>query len=320
VTTAEPIAAAVAAASTGSATKPVVACFLAGRAVPSSFRHPEPGGRRVPCLPAPERAARALGRAARYREWTQRPTGRQPDLAGIDERAAAAVVRRTTGWLPAADVQALLGSYAIPMAETVAVADGDQAVAAAEWLGYPVALKAASPQLVHKTDIGAVRLGLGRDDELRQAFETMRSDLGPAMGGGIIQAMADTGVETVVGVVRDPLFGPLIMFGLGGVATELVGDRAFRILPLTDCDAADLVRSLRGSPLLTGYRGSPPVNLAALEDLVLRVARLAEQVPEIVELDLNPVIASPHGVLAVDAKIRLEPAAPAPEPWLPRLA
>jgi acetyl coenzyme A synthetase (ADP forming)-like protein len=326
VTTADPIAAAVAAASTESATKPIVACFLAGQTVPAPFRHPLPDRRRVPCLPAPERAAHALARAARYREWTQRPPGRKPDLPGIDERAATAVVGRcmhddrSGGWLPAADVEALLRSYAIAMAETVSVADSDQAVAAARRLGYPVVLKAGSPELAHKTDVGAVRLGLSDDGELRRAFAAMGADLGPAMGGGIVQAMADTGVETVVGVVNDPLFGPLVMFGLGGVATELLGDRAFRILPLTDIDATELVRSLRGSPLLTGYRGSTPVDMATVEDLVLRVARLAEQFPEIAELDLNPVIATPAGVVAVDAKIRLAPPAPASESWLPRLA
>jgi len=326
VTTAGPIAAAVAAASTESTTKPIVACFLAGQVVPPSFRHPEPGGRRVPCLPAPERAAYALARAARYREWTQRPAGRQPDLAGVDERGASAVVRRSMqgdgsgGWMPAADVQALLRAYAIPVADIVAVADGDQAVAAAARIGYPVALKAGSAQLVHKTDVGAVRLGLGSEGELRRAFDAMRSDLGDAMGGGLVQAMADTGVEIVVGVVNDPLFGPLVMFGLGGVATELLGDRSFRILPLTDIDAAELVRSLRGSPLLTGYRGSAPVDLAALEDLVLRVARLAEQVPEIAELDLNPVIVTARGVVTVDAKVRLAPPGQVLESWLPQLA
>jgi acyl-CoA synthetase (NDP forming) len=247
-------------------------------------------------------------------------------LAGIDELAAAAVVRRglagdrTGGWLPAADVQALLRAYGIAVADTEAVADSDQAVAVAGRLGYPVALKAASPEIVHKTDVGAVRLGLGSDAELREAFERMRSDLGPAMGGGLVQAMVEPGVETVVGVVHDPLFGPLIMFGLGGVTTELLGDRSFRILPMTDIDAAELIRSLRCSPLLTGYRGSAPVDLAALEDLVLRVARLAEQVPEIAELDLNPVIATAHGVVTVDAKVRLASPPPSPESWLPRLA
>ncbi|MDQ1378271.1 MAG: hypothetical protein QOE15_2444 [Acidimicrobiaceae bacterium] len=326
VTTADPIAVAIAAASTGSATKPVVACFLACPTVPAALRHPQAGMRRVPCLPAPERAASALARAARYREWTERPAGRPADLAGIDELAAAAVVRRglagdrTGGWLPAADVQALLRAYGIAVADTEAVADSDQAVAVAGRLGYPVALKAASPEIVHKTDVGAVRLGLGSDAELREAFERMRSDLGPPMGGGLVQAMVEPGVETVVGVVHDPLFGPLIMFGLGGVTTELLGDRAFRILPMTDIDAAELVRSLRCSPLLTGYRGSAPVALAALEDLVLRVARLAEQVPEIAELDLNPVIATAHGVVAVDAKVRLASPPPSPESWLPRLA
>ena len=124
--------------------------------------------------------------------------------------------------------------------------------------------------------------------------------------------MAAPGVETIVGVVHHPLFGPLVMFGMGGIATELLGDRSFRILPVTDLDAAELVRSLRASPLLFGYRGSPPVAVTALEDVLQRVARLAGDVPELAELDINPLIVSPEGAVAVDARARVAPTSPGP--------
>ena len=177
-----------------------------------------------------------------------------------------------------------------------------------------MALKAASAQVVHKTEEGGVVLSLGTPEAVREAFVSMESRLGDRMGGAIVQAMAPAGVETIVGVVHDPSFGPLVMFGTGGTAVELFGDRSFRILPLTDLDVAELVRSVRGSPLLFGYRGSPEVDVAALQDLLLRVGRLAEDIPEIAEMDLNPVIAWPGGAVAVDAKVRLARGGPEADP------
>jgi acyl-CoA synthetase (NDP forming) len=170
-----------------------------------------------------------------------------------------------------------------------------------------VALKVSGPALVHKSDVGGVRLDLRSEAELVAAYDDMGARVGDRMTGGVVQEMADSGVETIVGVVQDPLFGPLVMFGLGGIAAELIGDRAFRILPLTDLDAAELVRSLRSSPLLFGYRGAPPVAVVALEDVLQRIARLAGRVPAIAEVDLNPVIVSPAGAVAVDARVRVAP-------------
>jgi acyl-CoA synthetase (NDP forming) len=129
------------------------------------------------------------------------------------------------------------------------------------------------------------------------------------MTGAIVQRMSAPGTETIVGSTQDPLFGPLVLFGMGGVTAELLADHALRIVPLTDEDAREQVRSLRGSPLLFGYRGAPTVDVAALEDVLLRVGRLADELPEVAEMDLNPVIASEHGVIAVDVKVRIEPAA-----------
>jgi acyl-CoA synthetase (NDP forming) len=141
----------------------------------------------------------------------------------------------------------------------------------------------------------------------------MEACLGPRMGGGLLQEMAEPGVETIVGLLQDPAFGPVLLFGLGGTTTELLGDRAFRVLPLGDREARALLRGIRGAPLLFGYRGSPPLATAALEELLLRVARLAEDVAEIVEMDLNPVRVSATRAVALDCKLRLLPHRPAPE-------
>jgi acyl-CoA synthetase (NDP forming) len=210
----------------------------------------------------------------------------------------------------------LVASYGIAVAPAVVVSSPSSAGAAAEQLGYPVVLKAASGELVHKSDVGGVRLGLTNAVEVASAYAEMEAALGEAMGGGLVQAMVGTGVETIIGVAQDPLFGSLVMFGLGGVATDVLADRAFRLVPLTDRDAAELVCSVKAAPLLTGYRGGPKADLAALEELVLRVGRMALDLPEIVEMDLNPVMASPSGAVAVDVKIRLGPHPRGPDPTL----
>jgi len=320
----EDIAAAIADAA-AAAVKPVLACFLGASSPPAALRNPPAGGRRVPCLPFPERAAQALARARSYREWREQPAGVEPRLDGIDRVAAQKVVHEALaepsagGWLDAADAWELLRTYGFPTVATHLAISEDAAVAAADTLGYPVALKAASGRIVHKSDAGGVRLHLADAAALRAAFREMTEALDHRMGGAVIQRMAPTGIETIVGVVNDDAFGPLVMFGLGGVATDLLGDRAFRSVPLTDLDAAGLVRALRGSPLLTGYRGSPPVDLGVLEDIILRAGRLAEDIPELAELDLNPVVATPAGSLVLDVKVRLVAPPPRPDPWLRRL-
>ena len=196
------------------------------------------------------------------------------------------------------------------VAPVVRVTSAQGAAAAAADIDGPVALKAAAGTLVHKTDRGGVRLGLTTAEDARQAYAEMAARLGDDMGGAVVQPMVEPGVETAIGVVSDQQFGPLIMFGLGGVASDLLADRAFRLLPLTVEDAAAQVRSLRAAPLLFGYRGAPPCDVPALEDMLLRVAALADDLPEITELDLNPVVSTPEGATAVDVKIRLTPAEP----------
>ena len=179
-----------------------------------------------------------------------------------------------------------------------------------------MAVKAADERLVHKSDVGAVKLGLADADAVRAAYHAIADATGAPAPAVVVQPMVQPGVELVAGIVHDPLFGSLVMLGLGGVHTDVLGDRAFRLLPVTDVDAAGMWRSLRAAPLLTGYRGAPAVDTAALEDLLLRLGRLAEDLPEVAELDLNPVLAGPDGVIAVDVKLRLAPVSGEPDPYL----
>jgi acetyl coenzyme A synthetase (ADP forming)-like protein len=304
--------------------KPLLGCFLAAPELPPLLRD-EPTGAHVPTFQSPEPAARALARAAGYAEWRRRPPGAVPDLDGFDADRAHAIVDAILaktgdgGWLPADQVDELLDAAGIRRLRATTVTSAAQARRAAASLGLPVALKAAGPDLVHKSDVGGVRLDLRSQADVGHAYGDMASSLADRMTGATVQQMARPGVETIVGVVQDPLFGPLVMFGLGGVATELLGDRAFRILPLTDLDAADLVRSLRGSPLLFGYRGTPRVDVASLEQVLQRVARLAARVAEIAELDINPLIVSDAGAVAVDCRVRVARLSPGPPADLRRL-
>jgi acyl-CoA synthetase (NDP forming) len=279
----------------------------------------------VPAFSSPEPAARALARAATYAEWRRRPPGAVPVLDGFDPDRARSVVEAFLqdspdgGWLPAAQVDELLDAAGVPFLRGAPVSGAEQARQCAAQLGLPVALKATGPDLVHKSDVGGVQLDLDTDAEVSAAYDEMVARLGDRMTGAVVQQMAAPGIETIVGVVQDPLFGPLVMFGLGGVATELLGDRSFRVLPLTDLDAAELVRSLRSSPLLFGYRGSPRVAVDAVEDVLQRVARLAARVPEVAELDLNPVIVSTDGAVTVDCRAKVAPLPAGPAPDLRRL-
>jgi acyl-CoA synthetase (NDP forming) len=191
----------------------------------------------------------------------------------------------------------------------------DEAATAATAMRFPVAVKLASRELVHKTDVGGVRLGLTDSDAVRRAFDDIRERLereGRAnlMEGVVVQPMVSGGTEVMVGVTQDARFGPLVAFGLGGIHVELLADMRFRVTPLSDRDAAEMVRGIKGFRLLEGYRGRPPADVAAIEEVILRVSRLAEEVAEIREIDLNPVFALPpgSGCLVADARIRVQPA------------
>ncbi len=310
VTRSEDVARAIASAAETAGPKPVVACFLGRAGVPAELRGD--GQRRtIPSFAFPEAAAHALGRVADLADWRRRPVGRVPEFDDVDLAGARAIVAVALdgnpdgAWLDQRDAGALLACFGVPVVGFSVVTTAAAAVAAAEELGFPVALKAAAPELVHKSDVGGVVLDLRDAAAVKAAFTKMSRALGDTMGGAIVQNMVAPGVETIVGVTHDPSFGPLVLFGLGGITAELLADRVLRIVPITDEDAHELVRSLRGSPLLFGYRGRPAVDVAALEDTLMRVGYLADEIPEISEMDLNPMVVGADGVVAVDAKIHV---------------
>ncbi|MDQ1521257.1 MAG: hypothetical protein QOI55_2330 [Actinomycetota bacterium] len=314
-TAADDVARAIANATEAAGDRPVVACFLGREGIPEPLRDTA-NGRAVPSFAFPESAAQALGRAADLGDWRRREPGSIPALTGIDIDEGRAIARTYLrndraaadgAWLPAPAAALLCRAFGIPVVDSRGVMSPAGAVDAAEDLGFPVALKAGAPTIVHKSDVGAVMLDLADAEAVRHAYAVMAERLGAEMSGAVVQPMVEAGVETIVGVTHDPSFGPLVLFGLGGTTAELLGDRTLRILPLTDADATELVRSLRGSPMLFGYRGRPTVDVRSLEDLLLRVGRLAEDVPEIAELDLNPVVVSERGAVAIDVKVRVAP-------------
>jgi acyl-CoA synthetase (NDP forming) len=240
-----------------------------------------------------------------------------PRIEGLRSVEAAAMISqelaRGEGWLSPASVARLFDCFGLPLIATHVVPDAERAVAVAEELGMPVALKATARGLIHKTDAGAVRLGLEGADAVRAAateIEQAVASAGHELDGLIVQPMAPAGVELIVGVVNDHSFGPVVACGAGGTTAELIKDVSVRITPLTDTDARDMVRSLKTFPLLEGYRGAPRCDPSAIEDVVLRVSAMVESHPEIVELDCNPLICGPGGAVIVDARLRIETAAP----------
>jgi acyl-CoA synthetase (NDP forming)/GNAT superfamily N-acetyltransferase len=297
---------------------PVLTTFLGTEGVPAPLRRSaddRPGEAlrgSVPSYPTPERAVRALAAATRYAAWRRRPTGSLPELDGIDPAAARAVVEEALATAPrgrqltADESGRLLAAYGLPVVQRRVVTGLDEAAAAADQLGYPVAVKATAPALRHRQDLGAVRLDLGDAAAVRSAVAAL-AELTEADAPVVVQRMAAPGVATVVEVLDDPTFGALVSFGIGGLATELLGDRAYAPVPMTDADAAELVAAPRAAPLLAGYRGSQPVDSAALQDLLVRVSRLAEDLPEVLGLELNPVLVAPHGLAVLSASVTAGP-------------
>jgi len=274
-------------------------------------------GERIPTYTFPENAAHALARVASYATWRAQPPGLFwgfEDIHPDDARSLcrSIVADRGDDWLTPEEMHRVLSAFNVPLVPSVIAQNADDAVSLAAVFGYPVAAKLQARRVLHKSDIGGVRVGLTSDRAVRAAFRDLTAlarEHGAvgSMEGVVIQPMVAGGIETMIGVTDDPLFGPLVAFGLGGVYVEVLRDVRFKVTPLNDRDADELLREIRGYPLLEGYRGHPPADLEALRELLLRVARLAEEVPEIVELDLNPVIALPpgHGYRIVDARIRV---------------
>jgi acetyl coenzyme A synthetase (ADP forming)-like protein len=278
---------------------------------------PSSGEPHVPRFDFPEDAARALAHAARYGCWRARPAGvvRQPTDCRPDEAAAiiAGALAAGAGWLGPAEVASLLDCYGLPLLPTRVVRTAAAATLAAGELDGPVALKAIAGDLIHKSDVGAVRLGLRSGVQVRRAAREIRAAVtaaGRRLEGFAVQAMVEGGVELLVGVTQEPSFGPVIVCGVGGSTAEPIGDAAVRITPLTDIDAQEMVRSLETFAPPAGHGGSPSWARGALEDVVLRLSALVEAHAEVAELDLNPLVASPDGAVVVDARVRLEPPPP----------
>ncbi|MFE7109828.1 GNAT family N-acetyltransferase [Streptomyces sp. NPDC057575] len=281
-----------------------------------------PGARngRIPAYPAAERAVRALAEAVRYAQWRRQAAvpGKVPEFLDdtIDEPGTAGLIDTLLGpdpdprglQLTPDQARELLGRYGITVRPTLPAPDPDAAVAAAARLGYPVALKTTAPHLRHRADLGGVRLDLANETALRRAYGELTDLLGkPAELQPVVQAMAPRGVDTVVRATIDPAAGAVLSFGLAGAPSELLGDTAHRLVPATDRDAAELIRSIRAAPVLFGWRGAAPVDTASLEELLLRVSRLVDDHPEVVSIALEPVVVATQGLTVLGASIRLSP-------------
>jgi len=282
--------------------KPVLAVVVSADGTPEALRR-APG---VASYSYPESAARALALAARRTDWLCREAGVVSAVPGVRLDAARELVETAAQggerWLAPAECRFLLDAMGIPFVQELDAADSEEAVSAATSLGLPVALKSAAPGL-HKTDVGAVELSLGSPDDVRRAAARIGGPL-------VVQPMVTGGVELLAGLVQDAVFGAIVAFGPGGQLAELIGEAGFRIAPLTDTDALELVGEGKAGRLVDGFRGGPSADRAALMDLLLRLSLLGEAVPEVAELDLNPVLAFPEGCLAVDVRVYVRAAPP----------
>lgn len=278
---------------------------------------PEPATapRLIPAYPAAERAVRALADAVQYAQWRREAAepGKVPGYEDIDEKGAAGLIdgllTRGQGLtLGTEETCELLGRYGVQVHRALPAPTPDAAAGAARTLGYPVALKATAPHLRHRADLGGVRLDLADEEQLRRAYAELAELFGtPDELRPVVQGMAPRGVDTVIRAVIDPAAGAVLSFGLAGAASQLLGDTAHRLIPVTDREATTLVRSIRTAPLLFGWRGSTPVDTPALEELLLRVSRLVDDHPEVVAVTLEPVVVAQRGLSVLGASVRLAP-------------
>ncbi|GLY33290.1 GNAT family N-acetyltransferase [Kineosporia sp. NBRC 101731] len=285
----------------------VAACFLGVHGVNRALSNP----RLIPSYPTPEEAVRALAKAEWYARWRRRDPGERFDPDDLDLAGARAVVAQALAASPGQDSTTLdpgasaklLKAFGIDLWPRTPVTTAAEAAAAARQSGYPVVLKTTAPHLRHRVDLGGVRLNIEDEAELMADFAQMQATLGS--GDLVVQSMSEPGVACVLRTVEDPLFGPVVSFGLGGDASGLLGDIAHRIPPLTTVDVSDLVRSVRAAPKLFGHQGAEPVDVPALENVLGRLACLADELPEVAELELNPVVVAGNGLAVLDAVIRV---------------
>ena len=298
------------------ANKPVVSVFLSAQSAPQELRT---ANTRIPSYSFPETAAIALARATRYRQWRDRNDTYPPKFADIRTDEAAAIVAsaltRGEGWLRPDEVAKICSCYGLPLTEQRIVTTAEDAAAAAQEIGGEIALKAIAPGIIHKTEAGAVSLHLNGPTAVHDAAREMTERLdshGHPPSGFVVQRMARPGIEMLVGVVHDPQFGPVVACGAGGVQVELLKDVSVRLTPLSNEDASEMIRDLKTYPLLTGFRGSVPGDVAALEKGLLRVSAMVEDIPQIAELDCNPFVVHDDGATILDARIRVTAVAPRP--------
>ncbi len=302
------------------ADKPVATCYMGTHGFPAGLREGAPGEAPIPSYRFPEAAAKALSRATNYGEWRKIADSPIPEVdvdcglvdSTVDACRDALSTEGQPLWLGASDVPRLLAAYGIQTPESAVATSPEQAAELAEEMGFPVVLKVVSESVTHKTDVGGVILDRRDRKEVKQGFERIvakawEADLAESVQGVLVQRFVQEGIEAVVGVTQDPIFGPLIMFGLGGAYVELIRDVAFRLHPLTEHDIDEMIHSVRAAQLLAGYRGQPAGDEVALKDLIARVSQMVGDIPELLEMDLNPVkiLAPGRGCIAVDARIRL---------------
>lgn len=297
--------------------KPLLVCFMGQRGFKARLGK---AGSFVPCYPFPEDAVSALAKAVEYRELVKKPRGAVPRIKGIKREKARRIIETAMNrnkqrpfWLSTEEMVELLDCYGIRTAETAVAGSASEAAALAARTGFPVVVKLNSSTITHKTDVGGVVLDLNSKDEVKEAFNAIKKKLAAIgreteMEGVTIQRMVSGGVEIIAGVTQDPTFGPLIMFGLGGVQAELLKDIVLRLHPLTEVDASEMVSSIKMARLFEGFRGAPPSDIPAVQDLLLRLSAIVEDIPQIAELDFNPVkvMAMGEGYRVVDARISLK--------------
>jgi len=307
VTEPNDVAAAIAGAVGGTHDKPVLGVFMRSEGAPAALAP-------IPSYAFPESAALALARVTAYGHWRSKPIVPTPELDRFDSDEIRRIVERAlvrgAGWASPHETQALLSAAGIASAESRVAADADDAVTAASRLGFPVALKALGPTLLHKTERKAVSLNLADEAAVRTAYTDFTLRFGREMTAVLVQQMVPQGVEMIVGALQDPMFGPVIACGTGGVLVDVLADTAFRLHPLNASDAAEMVDELRGARLFRGYRGAEPGDERALRDVLIRVSELVRVAPEIQELDLNPVIVLSKGARVADVRVRLDAATP----------
>jgi acyl-CoA synthetase (NDP forming) len=311
--------------------KPVVSTFLASEGVPELLRVVDPaadgsaGRGSVPSYPAPEAAVRALARVVQYSRWVRRPPGAVTVFDDIDPLRARALVGQVLAGEPAgrdltaAEVTDLLRCYGIDLEPSIPVSTLDEALTAGGELGWDVALKATADHLRQRPDLAHVWRNIDSADDMTAAWRNLTGIIDDLEHAGfVVQRMAPPGIPVAIGSVEDQLFGPIVSFGVAGAPSELLDDVSYRIPPLCGDDAADMVRDVRAAPLLFGYRGSEAIDVPSIERLILRVARLTDDLPEVEALTIGLALASKHGVEVLRATGRVAPSPDARSDWFTR--